>query len=1243
MNPEFRMYQQQDAHACLSSLLNRLQSLAEPDFVEQIFGGRLRSRLQCTHCLHVSETFDQILDLSLAIEGPCSTLSNALELFTRLEQIEGLTPCEKCEEKVSKVKELKIEQAPEVLVLHLKRFNNDGSKIIDIVNYPFELDLKPFLSKPNDDDNETKYDLYVVLVHAGYQHKSGHYYCYILPSMDSCHILNDEKVKEVRLYDARYQDAYILFYKRIGTPWFTSLKESCTSYTTVKEKKPESEEQKEKKPESVEQKEKKPESVEQDFTVNVSDAQYSPSLPDHYSNTPVAAGLFNLGNTCFFNVVLQCLTHTAPFVEGVKTCEHICAAMDDDADFCLLCYLKAFMVDTFKFSGDSFSPYQFVNNLSNINHLFKANQQQDAHEFLRCMLNKVQESTEPNFVEQIFGGQSRSRLQCTHCHHVSDTFESLLDLSLAIQDVHYLSDALELFTRLEQMPGLTPCEKCKEKVPREKGLQIEQAPEVLVLHLLRFNSNAEKIIDFVYYPFELDLKPFLSNPNGDGNGETKYDLYAVLVHDGNSSSSGHYFCYVRPSLDSWYNLDDAKVTPVAKDKVLRQAAYILFYKRIGTPWFTSLSESSTTVKAKKLKIKKRESVEQDFTVNVSNARYSPSLPDQYSNTPVAAGLFNLGNTCFFNAVLQCLTHTAPFIEGVKTCEHICSSRDFCFLCLLKEFMADAFKFSGDSFSPYQLVNNLSDINHLFKANQQQDAHEFLRCMLDKVRQSAEPNFVEQTFGGHSRSRLQCTHCHHVSDTFESLLDLSLAIKGVLYLSDALELFTRLEQIQGSTPCEKCKEKVPREKGLKIEQAPEVLVLHLKRFDSNAEKIIDFVYYPFELDLKPFLSNPNGDSNRETKYDLYAVLVHDGNSSSSGHYFCYVRPSPDSWYNLDDAKVTPVSEYEVTSQDAYILFYKRKGTPWFTSLKVSSTTAKVKKLKIKIMKPVEYNFTRIVSNTQYSCTFPDDNCNIPVAAGLVNLGNTCFLNAVLQCLTHTGPFIEGLKTCKHALICSNINNLFKANQQQDAHEFLRCMLNKVQESTEPNFVEQIFGGQSRSRLQCTHCHHVSDTFESLLDLSLAIQDVHYLSDALELFTRLEQMPGLTPCEKCKEKVPREKGLKIEQAPEVLVLHLLRFNSNAEKIIDFVYYPFELDLKPFLSNPNGDGNRETKYDLYAVLVHDGNSSSSGHYFCYVRPSPDSWYNLDDAKVTPVTKYVALTQVAYILFYKRKGTLWFSSLEF
>jgi ubiquitin C-terminal hydrolase len=39
---------------------------------------------------------------------------------------------------------------------------------------------------------------------------------------------------------------------------------------------------------------------------------------------------------------------------------------------------------------------------------------------------------------------------------------------------------------------------------------------------------------------------------------------------------------------------------------------------------------------------------------------------------------------------------------------------------------------------------------------------------------------------------------------------------------------------------------------------------------------------------------------------------------------------------------------------------------------------------------------------------------------------------------------------------------------------------------------------------------------------------------------------------------------------------------------------------------------KYQLYAVVVHKGDSLMSGHYFCYIRSSPDTWHKLDDPEV-------------------------------
>lgn len=65
-------------------------------------------------------------------------------------------------------------------------------------------------------------------------------------------------------------------------------------------------------------------------------------------------------------------------------------------------------------------------------------------------------------MHQIFGGRLRSRVLCTSCGHASDTFDSVLDISLDLpRNVESIRDALAQFVKVDQLRGSNKykCEK----------------------------------------------------------------------------------------------------------------------------------------------------------------------------------------------------------------------------------------------------------------------------------------------------------------------------------------------------------------------------------------------------------------------------------------------------------------------------------------------------------------------------------------------------------------------------------------------------------------------------------------------------------------------------------------------------------------------------------------------------------------------------------------------------------------
>ncbi|KAL1820842.1 ubiquitin carboxyl-terminal hydrolase 15 [Daucus carota subsp. sativus] len=305
------------------------------------------------------------------------------------------------------------------------------------------------------------------------------------------------------------------------------------------------------------------------------------------------------------------------------------------------------------------------------------------------------------------------------------------------------------------------------------------------------------------------------------------------------------------------------------------------------------------------------------------------------------GFINCGNSCYANAVLQCLTFTKPLTIFLLRRSHSrhCRAKDWCLMCELEKH-ATMLTESGGPVSPSRLLTNMRNINCQIGDGSQEDAHEFLRFLVTSMQSIGlegldgenvvdtrlqETTFIHHTFGGCLRSKVKCLRCHNESERYESIMDLTLEIFGwVESLEDALTQFTSAEDLDGENMyrCGRCAAYVRARKQLSIQEAPNILTIVLKRFqEGNYGKINKRITFPDMLDMIPFMT---GTDDIPPLYILYAVVVHlDTQSASfSGHYVAYVKNLQGIWFRIDDTEVQPVHMSQVMSEEAYILFYMR---------------------------------------------------------------------------------------------------------------------------------------------------------------------------------------------------------------------------------------------------------------------------------------------------------------------------------
>ncbi|CAE6374060.1 unnamed protein product [Rhizoctonia solani] len=277
-----------------------------------------------------------------------------------------------------------------------------------------------------------------------------------------------------------------------------------------------------------------------------------------------------------------------------------------------------------------------------------------------------------------------------------------------------------------------------------------------------------------------------------------------------------------------------------------------------------------------------------------------------------SGLRNMGNTCYMNSVLQCLSGTVPFTRFFtdRRWHHEVNMMNplgtrgelaHAFYSLLRDM------WQGDLpyLTPVPFRKSICAHARQFGGSEQHDAQEFLIFLLDGIHEDlnriiVKPQFEELTpereaelermpkqlagahewarykrrndsivvdyFQGQFCNQMQCLTCGQTSTTYNAFLNLSVPIpasKGAtkISLDECIKALVGREVMDNADAwhCPRCKTARRAAKQLTFSRMPPVLIIHLKRFSFKGpftDKLETLVEFPLgDLDLTNHMPPP----------------------------------------------------------------------------------------------------------------------------------------------------------------------------------------------------------------------------------------------------------------------------------------------------------------------------------------------------------------------------------------------------
>uniref|UniRef100_A0A671K4V7 ubiquitinyl hydrolase 1 n=1 Tax=Sinocyclocheilus anshuiensis TaxID=1608454 RepID=A0A671K4V7_9TELE len=567
-------------------------------------------------------------------------------------------------------------------------------------------------------------------------------------------------------------------------------------------------------------------------------------------------------------------------------------------------------------------------------------------------------------------------------------------------------------------------------------------------------------------------------------------------------------------------------------------------------------------------------------------------------TPGVQGLKNHGNTCFMNAVVQCLSNTVLLAEYLGLEQYKCEFNEGEVTEKLASLVRALWTLDYTPQLSVEFKSVVSKYGSQFKGNAQHDALEFLLWLLDsvhedaslptnsnhnsKTKSSSKPgtrhSFVQEHFQAQYRSSLTCPHCLKQSNTFDPFLCISLpiplrqtrALNVILVFNTEGQRFLRVGlavPLFGSIST--IRAMVAEEGKISPDQVrPNVCHLILSLSPSLCHIF---------LFLNLIVCN--------THSLLYCIVMHMHTLHNLAKEEFFLHTSS----RLTDSN----SEHIHTPLNCLLCIHSiccLMETSQTYSARAQGTTQL---------------FRICVVGGSASCSYLSPHDSRPLCHPTVD--------RALKLCGPGGPL--------HVKLVIEWENRIK-----------ECLFGNIQE-------EVIEDAESVRIQQQNHVQQHSCT----------------LDECFQLYTKEEQLApdDAWKCPHCKQMQQGMVKMSLWTLPDILILHLKRFRQvgkRRNKLSTLVRVPISgLDMTPHVVKRSQSmknlapwpatwkhGDTDFLYDLYAVCNHHG-GMHGGHYTAYCRNSVDGhWYSYDDSSVEIVPEEELCTRGAYILFYQRRNVI-------